>query len=240
MWTGSRIVRDEFSSPRWIDWRIQSVAYVENLKPRRQSNFSAARIRPSMPSCTRSPSDRPWPWYLRATDTTSRRFELIIRSFAAMSPFSMRLASSISSTAVSSGYLRAALKNSWSESVVTSSAWACACIAASCSTSSGRVISAFLGARFFALVAGALGARFGASVCSAPRLRRDEAATVGRRSFFACCLVAAWAAVDDCFLSVFSSLLGGIGEVSLVDFDSSKPVEVYHRHPTYVCRSARP
>src|SRR3954468_3315403 len=194
-----------------------------------------------MPSWTRSPSDRPWPWYLRATDTTSRRFELIIRSFAAMSPFSIRFASSISSTAVSSGYLRAALKKSWSESVVTSSAWACACIAASCSTSSGRSTSFFLVARFLPAVAGALGARLGAaSVCSAPRLRRDEAATDGRRSFLACCLVAAWAAVDDCFLSVFSSLLGGIGEVSLLDFDSSKPVEVYHRHPTYVCRSARP
>src|SRR5438045_3984452 len=73
-----------------------------------------------MPSWTRSPSERPWPWYLRATDTTSRRFELIMRSFAAMSPFSMRWASSISSAAVSSGYLRASLKKSWSESIVAS------------------------------------------------------------------------------------------------------------------------
>src|SRR3954451_21424747 len=204
---------------------MHSVAYVENLNPFRQSNFSAARIRPSMPSWTRSPSESPWPWYLRATDTTRRRFELIIRSLAAMSPFSMRLASSISSTAVSSGYLRAALKNSWRESVVTSSAWAWAAIAASCSASSGRA-SAFLVTRFLAVVAGALGARClgAASVCSAPRLRRDDAATEGRRSVFLG--GAAWVAADDFFRSVFSSLLG-----DWIEFESSIPVEVYQILP---------
>jgi hypothetical protein len=31
MWTGSRIVRPRLASPRWIDSRIQKVAYVENL-----------------------------------------------------------------------------------------------------------------------------------------------------------------------------------------------------------------
>ncbi len=62
MCTGSRIVRDELASPRWMLWRIQRVAYVENLKPLRQSNFSAARISPRMPSWTRSPSGSPRPW----------------------------------------------------------------------------------------------------------------------------------------------------------------------------------
>jgi hypothetical protein len=31
MWTGMRIVRARFATPRWIAWRIQKVAYVENL-----------------------------------------------------------------------------------------------------------------------------------------------------------------------------------------------------------------
>ena len=41
--------------------------------------------------------------YFRALWITSRRFELIIRSFAARSPRSIRFASSTSSAAVSSG-----------------------------------------------------------------------------------------------------------------------------------------
>src|SRR3954452_8970432 len=131
MCTGRRIVRAEFSRPRWIDCRIHSVAYVENLKPFRQSNFSEARIRPSMPSWIRSPSVRPWPWYLRATEITNRRLELIIRSLAIMSPRSMRLASWISSAAVSSGYFRASLKNSCRLSVVGSGvSWSFAALAA--------------------------------------------------------------------------------------------------------------
>src|SRR3954447_4698661 len=131
MCTGRRIVRAEFSRPRWIDCRIHSVAYVENLKPFRQSNFSEARIRPSMPSWIRSPRVRPWPWYLRATEITNRRLELIIRSLAIMSPRSMRLASWISSAAVSSGYFRASLKNSCRLSVVGSGvSWSFAALAA--------------------------------------------------------------------------------------------------------------
>ena len=35
-------------------WRIQNVAYVENLNPLDGSNFSAARISPNTPSCSRS------------------------------------------------------------------------------------------------------------------------------------------------------------------------------------------
>ena len=84
MWTGIRIVRDLFATPRCTAWRIHHVAYVENLKPRRQSNFSTARISPMIPSWIRSSSDRPWPWYFFAIETTRRRFELIIRSFAAL------------------------------------------------------------------------------------------------------------------------------------------------------------
>ena len=48
--TGIRIVFDWFATARWQAWRIHHVAYVENLKPLRQSNFSAARLRPMTPS----------------------------------------------------------------------------------------------------------------------------------------------------------------------------------------------
>jgi hypothetical protein len=61
MCTGMRIVRDWSASARVIAWRIHQVAYVENLKPRRQSNFSTARIRPRLPSWIRSSSVRPRP-----------------------------------------------------------------------------------------------------------------------------------------------------------------------------------
>ena len=46
------------------------------------------------------------PLVLLASETTSRRFELIIRSLASRSPRSIRLASSTSSSAVSSGWRR--------------------------------------------------------------------------------------------------------------------------------------
>ena len=61
--------------PRWIAWRIHHVAYVENLKPLRQSNLSTAWMRPRLPSCTMSRSGRPDDWYFLAIETTSRRFE---------------------------------------------------------------------------------------------------------------------------------------------------------------------
>ena len=54
------------------------------MNPLRQSNFSAARISPMIPSWIRSSSESPWPWYRFAIETTSRRFELIIRSFASL------------------------------------------------------------------------------------------------------------------------------------------------------------
>ena len=68
--------------PRSIDSRTHQLAYVENLQPRRQSNFSAARISPMMPSWIRSSIGRSRPWCFLAIETTSRRFELISRSFA--------------------------------------------------------------------------------------------------------------------------------------------------------------
>ncbi len=37
-------------------WRIHQVAYVENLKPRRQSNFSTALSSPMLPSWIESSS----------------------------------------------------------------------------------------------------------------------------------------------------------------------------------------
>ena len=60
MCTGMRIVRALSASARATAWRIHQVAYVENLKPRRQSNFSTARISPSVPSWMRSRNGRPW------------------------------------------------------------------------------------------------------------------------------------------------------------------------------------
>ncbi len=62
MCTGIRIVRALFATPRCTACRIHQVAYVENLKPFRQSNFSAARISPMIPSWIRSSSVRPCPW----------------------------------------------------------------------------------------------------------------------------------------------------------------------------------
>jgi hypothetical protein len=50
MCTGRRIERERSAIARVISWRIHHVAYVENLKPRRQSNSSTARIRPMLPS----------------------------------------------------------------------------------------------------------------------------------------------------------------------------------------------
>src|SRR3954469_2408258 len=71
-----------------------------------------------IPSWIRSSSDRPCPWYFFAIETTRRRFEFTIRSFAALSPRSMRLASVTSSSAVSSLYRPASLRKSCSASVV--------------------------------------------------------------------------------------------------------------------------
>ena len=123
MCTGIRIVRALFATPRCTAWRIHQVAYVENLNPFRQSNFSAARIKPMIPSWIRSSSISPCPWYLFAIETTRRRFELTRRSFAVLSPSSIRFASSTSCAAVSSGKRPASLRNSCSESVVAAAIW---------------------------------------------------------------------------------------------------------------------
>src|SRR5437899_1694408 len=53
-----------------------------------------------IPSWMRSSSERPCPWYFFAIETTRRRFEFTIRSFAALSPRSIFFASSTSSSAV--------------------------------------------------------------------------------------------------------------------------------------------
>ena len=68
-------MRPVFAMPRVIAWRIHHVAYVENLKPLRQSNFSTACMRPRLPSWIRSRSGRPEAWYFLAIETTSRRFD---------------------------------------------------------------------------------------------------------------------------------------------------------------------
>ena len=76
-----------------------------------------------MPSWIRSSSVSSEPWYFLAIETTSRRFALIMRSLAARSPLSIRFASSISSSGVSSRWRPISLRNSCSVSVVT---WASA------------------------------------------------------------------------------------------------------------------
>ena len=73
--TGRRMVRPVLAMPRVMAWRIHHVAYVENLKPLRQSNFSTACIRPRLPSWMRSSSGRPDAWYFLAIDTTRRRLD---------------------------------------------------------------------------------------------------------------------------------------------------------------------
>ena len=88
---------------RWMACEIHIIAYVEKRKPLRQSNFSTARMRPSIPSWTRSASssDVPLP-HFAATDSTRRTLQRISSSFASRSPRSIRLASAISSGPVSS------------------------------------------------------------------------------------------------------------------------------------------
>ena len=71
-----------------------------------------------MPSWIRSSSVRSDPWYFFAIDTTSRRLALIMRSLAARSPRSIRLARSISSDGVSSRWRPISFRNSCSASVV--------------------------------------------------------------------------------------------------------------------------
>ena len=72
-----------------------------------------------MPSWIRSSSvSSLTPWYLRAIETTSRRFAVTMRSLASLSPASIRLASSISSSGFSSGWRPASLRKSWRASVV--------------------------------------------------------------------------------------------------------------------------
>ena len=50
MCTGMRMVRLWSATARVMAWRIHQVAYVQNLKPRRYSNLSTARIKPALPS----------------------------------------------------------------------------------------------------------------------------------------------------------------------------------------------
>ena len=71
-----------------------------------------------MPSWIRSSSESWLAWYFFASDTTSRRLELIIRSFASWSPRSMRFASATSSSAVSRRWRLTSFRNSCSASVV--------------------------------------------------------------------------------------------------------------------------
>ena len=50
MWVGTRMVRARSATARLTACWIHHVAYVENLKPRRYSNLSTARMSPMLPS----------------------------------------------------------------------------------------------------------------------------------------------------------------------------------------------
>src|SRR5713101_1552034 len=77
-----RIVRAWSAIERVMAWRIHHVAYVENLYPRRYSNFSTAFINPMFPSWIRSRNDRPRLVYFFAIEITSRRFASTISVLA--------------------------------------------------------------------------------------------------------------------------------------------------------------
>ena len=81
--TGIRIVRAWSAIARVIAWRIHHVAYVENLKPRRYSYLSTARISPVLPSWIRSRKESPLFRYFFAIETTRRRFAAERLRFAA-------------------------------------------------------------------------------------------------------------------------------------------------------------
>src|SRR5512133_221795 len=120
MCVGIRIVRALSARARATAWRIHQVASVENLKPLRWSNFSAARTRPIVPSWIRSRKGRPWLRYFLAIETTRRRLASTISCLARCSPRSIRFASSTSCAAVSRSTLPMSFRKSCSESVVTS------------------------------------------------------------------------------------------------------------------------
>src|SRR5215208_3292094 len=100
MCTGTRMVRPLSATARCTACLIHHVAYVENLQPRSGSNFSTARIRPTLPSWMRSSKGNPIPRYLLATLTTSLRFFSTSFLRALSSPALARLLRSISSLCV--------------------------------------------------------------------------------------------------------------------------------------------
>src|SRR5438874_12149425 len=85
---------------RVIACRIHHVAYVENLYPRRYSNFSTAFINPIFPSWIRSRNDRPRLVYFFAMEITRRRLASTISVLALNAwrsqPFSVRYSSTYS------------------------------------------------------------------------------------------------------------------------------------------------
>src|SRR5713101_4698697 len=87
-----RIVRAWSAIERVMAWRIHHVAYVENLYPRRYSNFSTAFINPMFPSWIRSRNDRPRFVYFFAIEITRRRFastiSVLARNAWRIQPFS--------------------------------------------------------------------------------------------------------------------------------------------------------
>ena len=102
---GSRTIRDCSANACKIDCRIHHTAYEMNLNPLVSSNFSAALIKPRLPSSIRSGSESPWFWYCLATDTTKRKFARTSLSRAAWSPLRILCANSTSCSIVISSSL---------------------------------------------------------------------------------------------------------------------------------------
>src|SRR5215210_5869906 len=98
-----RMVRPLSAIALVIACLIHHVAYVENLKPLDGSNFSAALMRPRLPSWMRSRKETPRLRYFLAIETTSLRLASTSLSLDLLHPRAMPLASLISSAWVSRG-----------------------------------------------------------------------------------------------------------------------------------------
>src|SRR3989338_10172731 len=104
-----------------MDWRIHQVAYVENLYPLVQSNFSTALNKPRLPSWIKSSKVKLAlrPTYFLAMETTKRKFALARRFLASISPASILLARSFSSFSWISGYWPLSFRYILMESLMT-------------------------------------------------------------------------------------------------------------------------
>ena len=88
--TGMRIVFDWFATARWHRLADPPGRVGRELVPAPPVELLDRAVQADDPLLDQVASGSPCPWYRRAIETTRRRFELIIRSFAALSPRSTR------------------------------------------------------------------------------------------------------------------------------------------------------